>query len=504
MNVAANTIAAVFAAIAATAIPRLLFPDVFGRWHEMVEAARDWLTVGLTTGVLYSIGILAYITISDEAADTPQKWFALRLPLLLISAGAGLLAARRLAINDEGVLSRGSGTAFGQVVMQAFMVALLYNPFYIFVSWLTDNPLAGRVCGAIGLGSALLAYGIVFLAWRADRRLTDLQRQARTTGNVTGDGPVPMTLTIIGGRESGKTVLLAGAYYEWMMNNTKSLIIEPAKNVDNATRGGAYYNLGEIAKRLYMDYEWPLGDVACHNLPFNLSLRNGGEAVARFDILDFPGGAVGGNADPAAVEEFWGRIEETDGLVLVADMSYVRRGLRDPDFFEVKQAFKTAMQRIVIRNGRTRVVPVALVLTKCDEFIDLESGQVNQQAIMDGLRSYGYDELEMAWRELSAESGPGFVEFSVWYTSAITYSRPRKDSSGRYDFTKPYEMAPPPPITPTHCAGPFLWLTAKVMRWNVTMFRDLSSFLLGSSPKGRRQIDAILRLEELVAAPPSG
>jgi len=42
-----------------------------------------------------------------------------------------------------------------------------------------------------------------------------------------------------------------------------------------------------------------------------------------------------------------------------------------------------------------------------------------------------------------------------------------------------------------------LWLTAKVMRWNVTAFRDLSSFLFGASPKTRRRLESVMEMEQM-------
>jgi len=176
----------------------------------------------------------------------------------------------------------------------------------------------------------------------------------------------------------------------------------------------------------------------------------------------------------------------------------VRRNRKDSDWLEVRNAYRTVMQRLVDRNGKRRVVPVAMVLTKCDEFVDPSTGLIDMAQLEAGLREFQYDELETEWRKMNATNGPGFVEFTTWITSAITYSQPQKGPDGRPDYRKPFQIAAPPPsITPTGCASPLLWMTSKVMRWNVTLFADLGTFLYGSSPAVRRRIDAVLEMEQI-------
>jgi hypothetical protein len=121
---------------------------------------------------------------------------------------------------------------------------------------------------------------------------------------------------------------------------------------------------------------------------------------------------------------------------------------------------------------------------------------------MDGLarklETFGYRRLEEDWRNAAREEGPGVVEYKTWITTAVTYSRPRRGPDGRNDYTLPFEIsAELDQITPTGCASPLLWMTAKVMRWNVTLFRDLTSFFVGSSPDVRRRIAAIEELERV-------
>jgi hypothetical protein len=306
-----------------------------------------------------------------------------------------------------------------------------------------------------------------------------------------------MTLTVIGGRESGKTVLLAAAFYEWSTQNIGNLRITPATDAVLADTAGSVGNLEAVARELYVDNQFPVGTVSTQNLPFDLNIGN--ERIARFTFLDYPGGAIAGRvADQRIVQDFWNRVEDTDGIILIADMSYVRRAHKDSDWLEVRNAYRTVMQRLVDRNGKRRVVPVALVLTKCDEFVNPATGHIDMVALKAGLKEFQYDELEEEWRRLNAEAGPGFAEFTTWITSAITYSEPQKGADGRADFSKPFRIAPPPPtITPTGCASPLLWMCSKVMRWNVTAFYDISTFLFGSTPRVRRRVDAILEMERI-------
>src|SRR5688500_18942922 len=47
---------ALWAAMSATALPRLVNPKAFGMtWRDPANALRDWLAAGIWTGVLYSL-----------------------------------------------------------------------------------------------------------------------------------------------------------------------------------------------------------------------------------------------------------------------------------------------------------------------------------------------------------------------------------------------------------------------------------------------------------------
>ncbi len=503
-NLALVTSATVFAAIIATGLPRLLAPGLFGKWHEPVEALRDWLLVGVATGFLYFgfIRVAAVSSIGPPQAGTMEDWLRWRLPLLLFASILAVFAARSLAIRRESLVSTGAGKATAQIIVQALLIALLERPLETMLRSLTKSPGLAMIFGSLALILFLGSAAIIFWAATADENLTSLKKR-RGTGVVDGTSPVELTLTVVGGRESGKTVLLAGAFYEWSTQNLGNLRITPAAAgaIDplGAVTGGGnpVVSLDDVARELYINYQFPVGTVSSQSLPFDLSL--GQDKVARFSFLDYPGGAIAGRvADSRVVNEFWERVDDTDGLILIADMSYVRRNRKDSDWLEVRNAYRTVMQRLVDRNGKRRVVPVAMVLTKCDEFVDPNTGLIDMAQLEAGLKEFQYDELETEWRRMNAERGPGFAEFTTWITSAITYSEPQKGPDGRPDPKRPYKLAPPPPtITPTGCASPLLWMTSKVMRWNVTLFADLGTFLFGSSPAVRRRIEAVLETERI-------
>jgi hypothetical protein len=506
-NLALVTSATVFAAIIATGLPRLLGPGFFGRWHEPVEALRDWLLVGVATGFLY-FGFIRVAVVSSfgpSSAATTEEWLKWRLPLLLFASVLAVFAARSMAIRRESLVSSGVGAAVAQVIVQSLLIALLERPIEQGFRELTQGQKSPTLALVFGLLSLVLFLGsaaIIFWAATADENISNLKRR-RATGIVDGTNPVELTLTVVGGRESGKTVLLAGAFYEWSTQNLGNLRITPAAagSIDplGAVSGGAnpVVSLDDVARELYINYQFPVGTVSSQSLPFDLSL--GQDKVARFSFLDYPGGAIAGRvADSRVVNEFWERVDDTDGLILIADMSYVRRNRKDSDWLEVRNAYRTVMQRLVDRNGKRRVVPVAMVLTKCDEFVDPNTGLIDMAQLEAGLKEFQYDELETEWRKMNADHGPGFAEFTTWITSAITYSQPQKGPDGRPDPKRPYQLAPPPPtITPTGCASPLLWMTSKVMRWNVTLFADLGTFLFGSSPAVRRRIEAVLETERI-------
>jgi hypothetical protein len=487
--------ATIFASVIATGLPRILLPGIFGRWADASEAFRDWLVVGLINGGIYGVLIALTKAMRPEwIVDDTGGWLQFRLPLLLISSAIAVFIGRALAIRQEAIVGNVVG-ALWQVPLQVALVAVLFRVFELGLRTVTAMPFMPVVFGALALTSLAGALGIITWAASADASLLALRGRGRS--GVDDGGPIDMTLTIIGGRESGKTVLLAAAFYEWSARGIGNLRISPSEEAMRSDTRSDTSNLELVAKELYIDNQFPVGTVSTQNLPFDLWMDD--EKIARFTFLDYPGGAIAGNvANKKFVEQFYERVEDTDGIVLIADMSYVRRAKKEQDWLDVRNAYREVMRRIVARNGKRRVIPVALVLTKCDEFVDPNTGHIDVTALQAGLDEFEYDNLEPEWRELCKVQGPGFAEFSTWVTSAITYSQPQFGRDGLPDYTKPFIIAPPPPpIKPTGCASPLLWMCAKVMRWNYTLYSDIFRFIVGSSPKVRKRADAILEMERI-------
>jgi hypothetical protein len=516
--------ATILAATVGTGLPRTLFPQIFGQWHDAAEAFRDWIVVGLCTGLLYGIGVALMRMLRPYNPETFFDYLRHRSLWMFCCAGVGLLVARYIAVRREGLLDDNNVKTIGKLLVQALTVSLIYYWFYHGMESIYRLPAVVNVLGIAGQFCVLATGAIMIWAWIADSRLMRLQAQHHTTG-IAGAEPMDLTLTVIGGRESGKTTMMAGAFYEWYTQDLGPLRIMPATNTEAETEAstettetdangdkshdksenksdkedaGVLFggDLRQVAVDLYTHNHLPPGTVSCQDLPFELWLEN--ECVARFNLLDYPGGAlVDAAPDPKDVEEFWRRAAQSDGIVLVADMSHARRGQRDDDWMDIMNRYQRVLQLVLERNGKNRVVPVALVLTKVDEYTDEEPGALDLEQLIVRFTDFGYDQLETTWRRLNSEAGPTCIEFSTWLTSAITYSQPARGKNGQPDYTRPFEISPPPPpIMPSGCASPLLWITSKVMRWNVTLFWDLKSFIFGPSPQRRRHIKAMLELEE--------
>jgi GTPase SAR1 family protein len=507
--------ATILAATVGTGFPRTLFPQIFGQWHDAAEAFRDWIVVGICTGLLYLPGVLLLrsLQMPPQNPETFVDHLRYRGLLMFCCAAIGLLVARFIAVRREGLLDDSGARMIGKIFVQALTVSLIYYWFYQGMESIYRLPSVVNVLGVIGQVCVLATGATILWAWAADNRLMRLQAKHHTTG-IAGSEPMDLTLTVIGGRESGKTTMMAGAFYEWYTQDLGPLRIMPSTATEsdsdaetgeeNGEENGepaevediSGGDLRQVAIDLYTHNVLPPGTVSCQDLPFELWLEN--ERVARFNLLDYPGGAlVDAAPDPKDVEEFWYRAAKSDGIILVIDMSHARRGQRDDDWLDIMHRYKRVLQLVVERNGKNRVVPVALVLTKVDEYADEEQGQLDLEQLYARFAEFGYDKIEGVWRRLNRKSGPSCIEFSTWLTSAITYSRPARGKNGQPDYTRPFEIAPPPPpIMPSGCASPMLWITSKVMRWNVTLFWDLKSFVFGPSPQRRRHIKAMLELEE--------
>ena len=234
-----------FGVIIATGLPRIFLSNIFGRSTEAVNAARDWVVVGVITAILYTCGALLLKALSGSVgwisanADSYDTWYPTRGPLVLVSAMIGLLVARSLALRADGMVGQGALNALGQLFVQAFLVVLLFIPFEkgIYGLTKTDGAAPFLLIAAILMLGATLA--ILIWAWNADRKLIALQ--GKDGSFRATDDPIEITLTVIGGRESGKTVLLAAAYYEWSLRDLGPLQVRPASDAfGNGVAGHGY------------------------------------------------------------------------------------------------------------------------------------------------------------------------------------------------------------------------------------------------------------------------
>ncbi|MGO8673968.1 MAG: TRAFAC clade GTPase domain-containing protein [Capsulimonadaceae bacterium] len=495
-------ISVLLATVIATALPRIALPRLFGRWREAVEAFRDWLVVSVITGSLYAVVIATLKRLTPETSKWhdplpvgnpalfDQSWVTYRLGIMVSCSVAGILIARAWT-------KKHPAWAVVQVLAQACIVGVMSRLFEFALNTFQQQPILQHVLLVVSICGLLFSCYVVIWAFNADRRLVLLhQRRNADTGIVTDSRPVPLTLTVVGGPASGKTAFLAAAYYEWTMKNPGQLTIKPASSMryTHSESSGAGTNLETIATRLYAHNLFPGGNVDSSNLDFELLLRQ--QEIAQFSILDYPGGAFAGTfTDRVLLDEFWQRVENTDGIILIADMSWARRGSRDKDFLALHRTYKELMNRVIKSNGSGRVVPIALVLTKCDEWMNTDTNSFDLDGLDAALTTFHYRDLEAHWREISRPpDGPGVVEFTKWISTAITSSRPHVNpETQESDLNWPFD--PVPPITPTGCASPLLWTTAKVIRWNGTMFYDIKSFFLGASIGQRKRAEALDELE---------
>ncbi|WP_395093812.1 hypothetical protein [Armatimonas sp.] len=549
-------IGAILAAFIATAILRSLVAKKAaagkGATYKAVDALRDWAVTGIVTGVVAVFTILMARAIFPSIPTDVRNaaYYVSRFIALAIAATIGLLVARRLAVRGDAVMA-GGGMGIIQILPQAALVALLTLPLndltdriiqnWPFMTWATGIP------ALVGFGWAGLTLA---WAWKADQKLRFLQggRQGRDSRYVaTGGEALEMNFTVIGGRESGKTVLLAGAYKEWQENTAEryGVIVKPVditpvnyEQLDQAQQ--RFYqdrNLDYLSDLIYTYNQWPPSTQGMREFKFDVfvRLRKGEQPtkVARINLLDYPGSLlVTSDHSADAHRKYWNRIADSDGILFVGDISALRRGVQEEGLSDVHNAFRAAMDILIDGktdrkmginsegriegNGKNRVIPVGMVMTKCDECVDLASGLPNHVQ-MDNLiygerRVRGKDEVNSSllrydgpfgilqeWEEKCRATGPGFADVEIFKTTAITASRPVNGTDGQPDTTRKFEMISPQDTTPTNCATPLLWLTARALRWNVTTFTELRRWLLGSTDTtAQRHLDAIRHIEKVV------
>jgi hypothetical protein len=546
-------IGAILAAFFASALLRFFAAKHLSKTgYRASDAIRDWLITGVITGVVSVLGILIVRWIVPALpydASRTASYLISRYAILALSAILGGWIAARLAVRKEGLLGR---LSLVQLLGQGLLVAAFALPINALIDklvkvlpgliWMTGIPaLLGLCAAAFVLASA----------WKADQTLRRLQ--AGTSGSALrfvarGGEPIEMNLTVLGSRESGKTVLLAGAYHEWIeeLAENHGVYLTPIQTMpvnyeQLAPDAQRYYldrNLDYLSQQIYVLNQWPPSTQTMREFKFEVSVQLEKDKppvkVARINLLDYPGSLLVTNEISAdAHKKFWQRIADSDGLLFVGDISAMRRGVEEKGMADVFEAFRAAMDVLIdgrtLRkmgasvasriegNGKNRVIPVGLVLTKCDECVNPETGMPdhllmdqliygeshtrskNDKAAASVLYSGHYGLLQ-EWERKCKLDGPGFAETEVFKTTAITASRPALGPDNQSDLSQPYLMISPSQTRPTNCATPLLWLIAKSLRWNVTLFTELTRWLTGSADtEAQQQLAAIRRLEEVVA-----
>ncbi len=549
-------IGATLAAFVATAVFRSLAAkkaaSAKGGGYKAVDAVRDWAVTGAVTGVIAALAILIVRGVLPAiGSDKPTPaFFISRFIANAIAAVIGLIVARRLAVRSDAVMA-GGGMGLVQILPQAAAVGFLTVPFnslidatiqnWPFMTWATGIP---ALIGLAWAGSTLA------WAWKADQKLRFLQggKQGKDSRYVaTGGEALEMNFTVIGGRESGKTVLLAGAYKEWQENTAEryGVIVKPVditpvnyEQLDESQK--RFYqdrNLDYLSDLIYTYNQWPPSTQGMREFKFDVYVRlRKNEApvkVARINLLDYPGSLlVTSDHSADAHKKYWNRIADSDGILFVGDISALRRGVQEEGLVDVHNAFRAAMDILIDGkterkmgvntegriegNGKNRVIPIGMVMTKCDECVDFSSGLPNhvqmdnliygERSVRDKnnvnsslLRYSGPYGILQEWEEKCRATGPGFADVEIFKTTAITASRPANGADGQPDTARKFEMISPQDTTPTNCATPLLWLTARALRWNVTTFTELKRWLLGSTDTtAQRHLDAIRHIERVV------
>lgn len=549
-------IGAILGAFIATAILRSLAANKAAKakqsTYKAVDAIRDWAVTGVVTGVLATFMLLIARAVlpPSVAAERTAPFYISRFVAIGLAAIIGLFASRRLAVRSDSVMAGGS-LGLVQLLPQAALVALLTLPLEDLVhSTITGWPFMTWATGIPALIGFAWAGSTLAWAWKADQKLRFLQggRQGKDLRYVaTGGEALEMNFTVIGGRESGKTVLLAGAYKEWQENTAEryGVIVKPVditpvnyEQLDDSQK--RFYldrNLDYLSDLIYTYNQWPPSTQGMREFKFDIfvRLRKGEQPVkvARINLLDYPGSLlVTSDHSADAHKKYWNRIADSDGILFVGDISALRRGVQEEGLQDVHDAFRAAMDvlidgkterkmRVNIEgriegNGKNRVIPVGMVMTKCDECVDLSSGLPNhvqmdnliygERRVRDKnetnsslLRYSGPYGILQEWEEKCRATGPGFADVEIFKTTAITASRPANGTDGHPDLSRKFEMISPQDTTPTNCATPLLWLTARALRWNVTTFTELKRWLLGSTDTTtQKHLDAIRHIEKVV------
>ena len=513
------------AAIVAFALPRLVFSNILGKWRDPVDAARDWLVTGFVTGIFSIVGISLVRSLPGMTREVidPSKWWVLSAPIYATAAILGVVIASRntTAVTTNGGRNRKVHPL--HVVLQPILVCILVRPFERI---LDNNCVRFQNADVVSGAAAIIVLSIVLVvllnAWSFDKRLQEAQGGSR--GVLSGSKPLELNVTVVGGKSAGKTVFLAGAWWQWNTELTGRIKIEPS--TESVGDLGMFLDddseIDVVANSLYTGYDpyeqggsrFPQGTATTRLFQFDMFYvgDDGRESkVATFRLLDYPGGALirdgqsprggedmyEGHIDPQITRSIYDYIDRSDAVLYIEDMSALRRGTRGKDTVHVMTTVKQVVDRVFKTSKQHRIVPLAVVMTKCDEFVD-QSGAFDNKAIDKAIRNSQAVKIADYWKKKS-DTTTKFSRVRSFKTTAITYSKPQRGPDGKDDITRPFIPDEPPPIKPGNCLDPLLWLCRECMHWNVTAFADLKGFILGSSSLAEVQRDAIDELERILA-----
>jgi len=475
---------------------RKSFPKIF----RIPDAFREWIVASSLTGVFY-LTVIMWLNSSGFPAPSgsltslsiselyPNEWQKYRFLSLCLCTLCGILIARKHSRDHENRMRSASHLssfvtfvrAIWVALAQAVAVACLSRPIEYFLfrerGWQVVVWYAAILCALASLVIGLIAY------------IDDRQLKHIRPPSTNPDGSASLNIVVVGPRASGKTCLLAAAVYESEERSTYRLAFTPFKDTSGVNSVGdnkgrtqdntwarfsdddvqADNDFEYITHSLYSQFQFPTGNI--RSMPLNIAVSYLQQPFLQLNILDMPGGAMYGRAaEERGFYRLWERIERADALVIVIDMARHVGSFRPKDFYEYSNAYRQIMSRVISHNGVKRVVPIAFVMTKCDEWVHQETGLVEERQMEHAFNERGYAELIEYWIQLCKKFNAVPV-VSSWTTSAITFSIQEIPEGGHYS-PKP----PPPGIRPSGCIDPFLWLASTAVRWNSTLFDDLSSF----------------------------
>lgn len=493
----------IVAVFVASGILLLPMAKLYGQWRDPADAFRDWCVNGFVTLLVWAVikyGISSVPGAPKEISVVGAAYYIWNIPILVVSAAIGKWVGSMVAI----------GAKANQPLLYVIHVALvtvLYLPFNTFFNQQVGPAKnAFEVFTGIAILSLAVATGIIVRAVSFDRKLQSLQGGQR--GVVLPDKPLELNVTLVGGKSTGKSVFLAAAFYQWERVMSGPIRIVPYRDGREVGGHDEDTDLRAVADRLYGAHSmsddprnwFPSGTATTRMYRFKMVYRtdDGDHDVAIFTLLDYPGAAlVGADIGKSLVNQVYEHLEQTDAVLYIADMSAIRRRVIQDQ--SVRDTFREVLRRVINHGGRHRVVPIGIVYTKCDEFIDPDTGRMTKGEIEQRLREARYDEVVDTWRRESRQNGPGFDRMREFFTAAISHSAPQLDEYDMPDLSLPYMPYEPPAIRPVNCLPPLLWVFSEVIRWNTTATADLASFF-GVNPLTLKQHEAIAELEKLVAS----